>query len=223
MKTDKFGAPGASSLVAIWWTLTTRVVLTAVVSVGGLLAGSPMRAAAGEPPPRATPLRVAIVGLSHGHVNEFLRNLPGRQDVELVGIAETDTTLWTKYGKRYALAGTLFDKSEANMIARHHPQAILVYTPISEHRHAIEIAAQYGVSAMVEKPLTISYEDALAIRNVALRNHVHVLVNYTTTWTASNHLVYDEAEGGRLGAIRRVVVYDGHQGAERDRLAAGVL
>ncbi len=71
---------------------------------------------------------------------------------------------------------------------------------------------KYGVSVMVEKPLTISLEDALAIRRVARASHIQVLVNYETTWYASNRAAYDELENGRLGAVRRVVVHDGHQG-----------
>jgi len=34
---------------------------------------------------------------------------------------------------------------------------------------------------MVEKPLTISLDDALAIRKTAREHHIHVLVNYETT------------------------------------------
>jgi predicted dehydrogenase len=158
------------------------------------------------------PLRVAIVGLEHGHVEGFLSSLPQHKDVELVGIADSDPALFAKYQKKYSLAATLIYKSEANMIEKTHPQAVLVYTSIAEHRHAIEIAAQYGVSSMVEKPLTISLEDALAIRRTAQHYKVHVLVNYETTWYASNKAAYDEAESGRLGAIRRVVIHDGHNG-----------
>jgi len=160
----------------------------------------------------AGPLRVAIVGLEHGHVEGFLSSLPQHKDVELVGIADADPALFAKYEKKYSLAETLIYKSEANMIEKTHPQAVLVYTSIAEHRHAIEIAAQYGVSSMVEKPLTISLEDALAIRRTAQHYKVHVLVNYETTWYASNKAAYDEAQSGRLGAIRRVVIHDGHNG-----------
>ncbi len=158
------------------------------------------------------PLRVAIVGLEHGHVEGFLRALPGHKDVQLVGIADADPALFAKYQKKYSLPETLFFKSEANMIEVRRPQAVLVYTSVGEHRHAIEIAAQYGVSAMVEKPLTISLEDALAIRRTARHYHIHVLVNYETTWYASNRAAYDELAHGNLGAVRRVVVHDGHQG-----------
>ena len=158
------------------------------------------------------PIRVAIVGLVHGHVEGFLSALPKHSDVQLVGVAEADTTLWTKYGKKYSLPDTLFYKIMANMIERCHPQAILVYTSIAEHRLAIEIAAQYGLDVMVEKPLTISLEDAIAIRRVAHEHKIQVLVNYETTWYASNKAAYDELEGGRLGPVRRVVIHDGHQG-----------
>jgi glucose-fructose oxidoreductase len=158
------------------------------------------------------PLRVAIVGLEHGHVEGFLGALPSHHDVELVGIADADSSLIAKYQQKYHLDEKLFYKSEANMIERVKPDAVLVYTSISEHRHAIGIAAQYGVSSMVEKPLTISYQDALAIREIANYHHVHVLVNYETTWYASNRAAYDELNRRQLGDLRRVVINDGHQG-----------
>jgi len=158
------------------------------------------------------PLRVAIVGLTHGHVEGFLSALPQHKDVELVGIADDDPALFAKYRKKYSLPETLFYRSEANMIERTRPQAVLVYTSIAKHRPAIEIAAQYGVSVMVEKPLTISLADALAIRTTARHYKIHVLVNYETTWYASNKAAYDEVQQGRIGAIPRVVVHDGHEG-----------
>ena len=41
---------------------------------------------------------------------------------------------------------------------------------------------------------------------------IHVLVNYETTWYASNKAAYDEVHENRIGEVRRVVVHDGHQG-----------
>ena len=164
------------------------------------------------PAQQAPPLRVAIVGLEHGHVEGFLTALPRHADVELVGIADSDPALFAKYQKKYSLPETLFYRGEANMIEKTHPQAVLVYTSIAQHRPAIEIAAQNGVSVMVEKPLTISLADALAIRSTARHSKIHVLVNYETTWYASNKAAYDELERGHLGELRRVVFHDGHEG-----------
>ncbi len=165
-----------------------------------------------QPQPAPAPLRVAIVGLEHGHVEGFLSALPAHKDVELVGIADPDPVLFARYQKKFTLPENLFYRDEAEMIEKTHPQAVLVYTSIAQHRPAIEIAAKHGVSVMVEKPLTISLADALAIRATARQYKIHVLVNYETTWYSSNKAAYDEVQQGRLGEIRRVVVHDGHEG-----------
>jgi predicted dehydrogenase len=65
---------------------------------------------------------------------------------------------------------------------------------------------------MVEKPLATTMEDAIAIRDAARKYHVQVLVNYETTWYASNAEAESQALSGKLGAIRKVVVHDGHEG-----------
>jgi predicted dehydrogenase len=160
------------------------------------------------------PLRVAIVGLVHGHVEGFLGALPQHKDVELVGVSDPDPALRAKYAKKYSLPqGLFFDRMET-MIEARKPQAVLVYSSIGDHRKVIEAAAKYGVSVMVEKPLTISLDDALAIRETARKHHIHVLVNYETTWYTSNRAAYHEVEQGRIGPIRRVVIHDGHQGPQ---------
>jgi predicted dehydrogenase len=169
------------------------------------------------------PLRVAIVGLEHDHVKGFLPQLAQHPDVELVGIVEPNGALGAEYEQKYNLPDKLFFKDMAKMIEARRPQAILAYTSIAEHRHVIEVAAYYGVSVMVEKPLTISLDDALAIRRVAREHKIHVLVNYETTWYSSNKAAYEEARSGSLGDIRRVVVHDGHQGPKEIGVSSDFL
>jgi predicted dehydrogenase len=177
----------------------------------GLFLLSPLLISAQNPSPDGR-LRVAIVGLVHDHVAGFLSQLPQRHDVELVGIAEPDPALQAKYQKKYSLPDNLFFKDPAKMIEARRPQALLAYTTIADHRRVVEIGAYYGVSVMVEKPLTISLDDALAIRKIAREKHIHVLVNYETTWYSSNKAAYDQVKQGQIGEVRRVVVHDGHQG-----------
>jgi glucose-fructose oxidoreductase len=160
----------------------------------------------------AEPLRVAIVGLEHGHIGGFLKQFPNQHEVELVGIVETDADLSHRYAQKYQLDPSLFYTQLDTMVAARHPQAVLVYTSIGRHRQVIEEAAKHGLSVMVEKPLTMSLDDALAIRRAAREHHIQVLVNYETTWYASNRAAYDEVAQGGLGDLRRIVVHDGHQG-----------
>jgi glucose-fructose oxidoreductase len=158
------------------------------------------------------PVRVAIVGLEHGHVSGFLHAFPQQNDVELVAIVDPDAALRAKYEQEFHLDHGLFFSGLDEAVAAKHPQALLVYTPIGEHRSVIEEAAAKGLDVMVEKPLTLSLDDALAIRKAAREHHIQVLVNYETTWYASNRAVYEMVQQDKLGDLRKVVVHDGHQG-----------
>lgn len=158
------------------------------------------------------PVRVAIVGLVHGHVQGFLPALAKSQEAKLVAVVEPDTALARRYADKYQLDQKLFYTDLDAMLKQQHPDAVLVYTTILDHRRVIEAAARYGVSSMVEKPLATTMEDALAIQRAAREHHVHVLVNYETTWYASNAEVIRAVQQGELGAVRKVVVHDGHQG-----------
>jgi len=158
------------------------------------------------------PIRVALVGLAHGHAKGFLAALPGNDSATLVAVVEPRGDLAKTYAEKYRLDSKLFYTDLEKMLVEQHPDAVLVYTAIADHRKVIEAAARHGISSMVEKPLATTMEDALAIRTIARERHVQVLVNYETTWYASNHEVFVEAGEGKLGEIRKVVVHDGHEG-----------
>ena len=83
-------------------------------------------------------VRVAIVGLVHDHALGILDALRRNHNVTLVGIAEPDKNLVASYSERFSLDGKLFYSDEASMIEATHPDAVLVYTSIVEHRQAIE-------------------------------------------------------------------------------------
>jgi predicted dehydrogenase len=158
------------------------------------------------------PIRVAIVGLVHGHVQGFLHNLPSHPEITLVGISEPDATLRQHYIDHTHLPANIFFPTEAAMLQSTHPQAILVYTSIANHRAAIEQAAPLHIAAMVEKPLATTVEDALAIQRLAQKYNVPVLTNYETTWYNSNTAAANLLAEGKIGDLRKIVVHDGHQG-----------
>jgi predicted dehydrogenase len=161
----------------------------------------------------AAPLPVAIVGLVHGHVVGFLGSEQmHRSDVKVVAIVEPDAALREKYAKAYSLPTAMFYPDIESMLRVQKPQALLVYTDIVSHRRVIQEAARHGINVMVEKPLATSYADALAIEHAAEAAHIHVLVNYETTWYASNLQAYKLLHSGALGPARKVVFRDGHFG-----------
>jgi len=129
-----------------------------------------------------------------------------------VGISDPDPALRQKYIAKTHLSGDMFFATEAEMLKKTHPQAILVYTSIAGHRAAIEEAAPLHIAAMVEKPLATTVEDALAIQALSEKYNVAVLTNYETTWYNSNTAAVKMLEEGKIGDLRKLVVHDGHEG-----------
>jgi glucose-fructose oxidoreductase len=158
------------------------------------------------------PLRLAIVGVVHGHVAGFLGPALKRSDIKIVGIVEPDQQLAHRYTNQFKLDPQLLYSDVEQMLRTVQPQAVLVYTDTRDHRRIVEAAARHRIPVMMEKPLAVSVEDALAIKRAADAGHIPVLVNYETTWYPSNNAVYQLVRDGALGDIRKVVVHDGHQG-----------
>lgn len=163
-------------------------------------------------PAGAPPLRVAVVGLVHGHVEGFFQHNLHRPDIQIVGISDPSHALFDRYAKQFAFDPSLYFASLDEMLQKTHPQAVLVYTSTYDHRAVVEACAKQGVNVMMEKPLAVSYADALAITDTAKRGKIHVLVNYETTWYRSNHAAYDLLRDGAIGDVRKIVVHDGHRG-----------
>ena len=185
-----------------------KTTLKALVAIFGTIFCSSGAVSAQE----KAPIRVALVGLAHGHASGLLRALPQSKSAKLVAIVEPQVALQQQYAVKFHLDKGLFYTDLEKMLNEQHPDAVLVYTAIHEHQRIIEMAAKHGVNSMVEKPLSTTLEDAIAIRRAAREHHVQVLVNYETTWYASNREVYAEVKDGKLGDVRRIVVHDGHEG-----------
>ncbi len=130
----------------------------------------------------------------------------------MVGVAEPDAALRSQAATRYNFAHTLMFSDLEEMLAKAHPQAVLVYTNTFDHRRVVEICARHGVHVIMEKPLAVSLEDARAIQKAAQTGKIHVLVNYETSWYRSNHAAYSLVHEKAIGDIRKVVVHDGHKG-----------
>ena len=175
---------------------------------------------AGSQAASAAPIKVAIVGLEHGHVGGFFSRsaltpaggILSRPDVELVGIVDQDKALFARYASQYHLSDSMRFDSIDDMVAKEHPAAVLVFTAPDKHRRIVEECSKLGVSVMMEKPLAVTYADALAMQRAAEEGHIHVLVDYETSWYTSNTEAYNLVKSGALGPVVKTVIRDGHEG-----------
>lgn len=161
---------------------------------------------------RAPRLRVGVAGLTHSHVHGILGRAD-RGDIEIVGIAEPNRDLARRYTERHGLSMDLVHDDLETLLERARPDAVTAFGTIREHLAVVEACAPRGIHVMVEKPLAVSLDHARRMARLAREHGIHLLTNYETTWYGTNRRLYEMVhEEGALGAIRKMVVHDGHAG-----------
>ncbi|MEI6194599.1 MAG: Gfo/Idh/MocA family oxidoreductase [Verrucomicrobiota bacterium] len=172
------------------------------------LAAPPAEAEADSPP-----VRLAVIGLVHGHVGTFIPNALNNPAVQLVGIVEPDPKLAAHYAEMFQLSTNLFFTSLEALLAHTNVQAAALFTTTFDHRRVVEACAPRGVQVMMEKPLAVSLPDGLAMAAAAKKGGVNLIVNYETTWYPANATAYDlVCDKKAIGDVRKIVVHDGHRG-----------
>ena len=161
----------------------------------------------------ANPVRVAIAGLVHGHVDGFFRLVNAHGNVQIVGVFDPDTSLQQQYGRKYGLDASIFFTDLNAMLDRVKPEAVATFTSTGDHPVVVEACAARHIPVMMEKPLAVSMDDARSIQRAALSSGIPVIVNYETTWYASHGAMWTLLkEQHAAGDIRKMVAMDGHEG-----------
>jgi len=164
--------------------------------------------------PAAEPLRIAIAGLTHGHVSGFLRSAQARPaEVIIVGIWDPDSALLAKYAKSNHFEDKQLFTDLTKMLDAVKPEAVAIFTDTASHLGVVTATAPRHIPTMMEKPLAVNLKQARAMQQASERYKTPVFVNYETTWYRSHgeiwKLLHDQKAGGE---IRKMVAMDGHQG-----------
>ncbi|MCR4920407.1 MAG: Gfo/Idh/MocA family oxidoreductase [Bacteroidaceae bacterium] len=157
------------------------------------------------------PLRLAVAGITHGHLGEVVRRI-NRGDFQIVGVAEPRDEYRAKNDLTGRLPQNLFYADLGQMLDETKPEVVVAYGSIYDHLAVVEACAPRGVHVMVEKPLAVNVKAAKRIEQLAKKYGIKVLTNYETTWYSTNQHARRLIDDGRIGDIRRINIYDGHEG-----------
>lgn len=157
------------------------------------------------------PVRIAVAGISHGHVPWMLNR--HKPDMQLVGVWDSNNELAQRYAQQFRFDAGLIYTDLEKMLDMVKPEAVVAFGSIYQHLQVVEACAPRGIHVMVEKPLAVSLEHANRMVQLAQQYHIHLLTNFETSWYPTTvkafQLVNDSAVAG---PIRKVVVHDGHPG-----------
>ena len=122
------------------------------------------------------PVKIGIAGLSHSHVLPLLRNMD-RDDIQIVGIAESNPDLSERYAEKYNIDGDLLFTSLDEMLEQTGPEGVVTFTSIYDHLKVVEACAPRGIHVMVEKPLAVSTDHAGIMSELSEKHGILVLTN----------------------------------------------
>ncbi|MGZ5190642.1 MAG: Gfo/Idh/MocA family protein, partial [Flavisolibacter sp.] len=151
------------------------------------------------------PLRVAVAGITHNHVGWILGR-KNKNDIELVGIFETNKELSARYVKEFGFkTGILYTDLE-KMLDAVKPEAVLAFGSIYEHMAVVEACAPRKIHVMVEKPLAVSLKHAERMASLSKKYGIQILTNYETSWyptTEKTLQLVDDSSA--IGKIKKAV------------------
>ena len=146
---------------------------------------------------------IAVVGLVHSHVWGHLNKMIQGKPAKLVGVAETEPVL-TAEAKKRGVAAELISADWKKMIDEKKPEIVWAFVENNRHREIVEYCAPRKIHVLFEKPLASTYKDAVAIRDLAVKNGIYVMSNYQMAWWPANHVAKGLADSGALGKIYRI-------------------
>ena len=183
------------------------------------LAALPLAAQDAKPPRE---YKIAFIGLRHHTTWSWVARMAKGEagPVKLVGIAETEPELIAE-GKRRGATDVPVYADYNKMLDETKPDIVWGFLENNRHLEVMQACAPRKIHVIYQKPLSATYKDALAIRELARKHGVQVLVNYSLAFYPTMFAGKAKADSGEIGPIWRMHGRAGHGGPRfRDDLAA---
>ncbi len=144
-------------------------------------------------------MKVGIIGAGaiarRGHLPAYA-TIP---EIEVAGIADVNEALAKKTAEEFNVRR--YASSCQELLEDDSIELIDICTPPQTHLEVIKTAAERGKHILVEKPLTISLEDALECQKIIQMNNVKLCVVHNWRYSSSVQTVKKRISNGYLGNI----------------------
>lgn len=167
-------------------------------------------------------IRAVIVGTAHMHCNEIAKYLSEESRSELVAVADTPRIYPETSDKRYTRNWNLKNISEhyapksyadyQEMLEKEKPDIAYLLCENSQKRKIAEEIAKRGINVVIEKPMTVTAEDAKAICDMKQKYGVQILVNWPVAWRPYLYEQKAALDSGKYGKLLKLRYLNGHTG-----------
>jgi predicted dehydrogenase/nucleoside-diphosphate-sugar epimerase len=148
-------------------------------------------------------LRVGLVGT--GYIADFhARALRRIKDVELVAVADQSALRAASFAREYGIAQAYGSLTE--MLRGDSFDAVHILTPPNTHADIAREAIEAEVDVLLEKPLDVQPQKAVALCELAEQRGVTLAVSHNFLFSDPYERLRDDVRAGRLGRIDSVTI-----------------
>ena len=144
-------------------------------------------------------LKIGIVGLGGRGLACFAELIAQRSDCELTAFCDTNKVRLTNAAKKYNVKNTYasFDK----MLAEEKLDGLIITTPDNLHEEHTIKALEAGVTALVDKPLSISVKGCKNIIKVSEKSVKKALIGFNMRHNVVLRKIKELIDTGVLGRV----------------------
>lgn len=153
-------------------------------------------------------MRVGVIGLHYGHIEGMFSSAAAAKDAEIVGIVESDDALYDRYSgdrdiPRYRTPEELFEKGE--------PHLVLEGLDHNEKADFVELCAEAGAHALLDKPLCRTMEECERIAAAVKHSGIKLSMFFTSRYHPPFVTLREAILAGELGEIVSLISTHPHK------------
>lgn len=167
-------------------------------------------------------IRAVIIGFAHMHVNEICQYIDAENDFQLVGLADVPPAIPEQTDARYTRAWNLKNNADKYGLTPYDDFRVMLDTAkpdiafiLCENVNKPDIVlecAKRHISVSIEKPMAVTYQDALKIRDIVHEYGIECMVNWPVIWRPYIHRQLAALESGVVGKLFKTYYINGHTG-----------
>ena len=144
-------------------------------------------------------MKIGVIGYGYWGPN-LVRNFAELEDVEIKWCADKVAERRALVKKRYPIVNAT--ESADEIFGDPEVDAVVVATPVSSHYLLVKRALERGKHVLVEKPMTLTLDDADVMIQTAKRHDVQLMVNVKHSFDPHIRQIREIVQSGELGRLR---------------------
>lgn len=148
-------------------------------------------------------VRIALVGSGWWASSVHLPALAGYPGADVVAVCDPNRTRAARVAAEHSIALT-FDSIDA-LLDAHVADAAIIATPHVTHYPLARACLEAGLNVLVEKPMTLTADDAFSLIAIAEQHGLHLAVGYTYQYASTAQFVQDLVQR-EIGDLVQVIV-----------------